>query len=77
MDMFGILFIGHPDLRRILADYGFPDFPLRRDFSSSGTSQLSFSNINNVVNQTMQECSKILISQTQKNTIPQLCQSYY
>jgi len=35
-DLFGIYFINHPDLRRILTDYGFEGFPLRKDFPLSG-----------------------------------------
>lgn len=40
--MFGLLFINHPDLRRILTDYGFNGFPLRKDFPVYGFVELRY-----------------------------------
>ena len=41
-DLFGILFQGHPDLRRILTDYGFIGHPFRKDFPLSGHVEMRY-----------------------------------
>ena len=41
-DLFGILFHGHPDLRRLLTDYGFIGHPLRKDFPLSGQVEMRY-----------------------------------
>jgi NADH-quinone oxidoreductase subunit C len=41
-DLFGILFRGHPDLRRILTDYGFLGHPFRKDFPLSGNVEVRY-----------------------------------
>ena len=41
-DMFGIVFLGHPDLRRILTDYGFVGNPFRKDFPLSGHVEMHY-----------------------------------
>lgn len=41
-DMYGVFFANHPDLRRILTDYGFAGYPLRKDFPLSGFTEVFY-----------------------------------
>jgi NADH-quinone oxidoreductase subunit C len=41
-DLYGIIFVGHPDLRRILTDYGFAGNPFRKDFPLSGHVEMRY-----------------------------------
>ena len=57
-DMFGIVFISHPDIRRLLTDYGFEGFPLRKDFPLSGYFDLRYDSSKKRI-----VCNPIVLSQ--------------
>jgi NADH:ubiquinone oxidoreductase subunit C len=48
-DLFGIFFKNHPDLRRILTDYGFEGYPLRKDFPICGFFEAIYNNNNKII----------------------------
>jgi len=48
-DLFGIFFSGHQDLRRILTDYGFQGYPLRKDFPMTGFYEIRYDETKKVI----------------------------
>jgi NADH-quinone oxidoreductase subunit C len=61
-DLFGILFRGHPDLRRILTDYGFIGHPFRKDFPLSGNVEVQYDpDLQRVVYQPVSITPRVLV----------------
>ena len=82
-DMYGVSFKDHPDLRRILTDYGFDGYPLRKDFPLTGHYEVRYSeNLKKVVSEPVKldqeyrdfdfestwEGTKYISEETKKNT---------
>jgi NADH-quinone oxidoreductase subunit C len=64
-DLFGILYNGHPDLRRILTDYGFIGHPLRKDFPVVGNVEMRYDNeLKRVVYEPVSIENRVLIPRT-------------
>ncbi|MDN5864390.1 MAG: NADH-quinone oxidoreductase subunit C [Gammaproteobacteria bacterium] len=61
-DLFGVLFEGHPDLRRILTDYGFVGHPFRKDFPLSGEVEMRYDPIEKrVVYEPVEIAQRVLV----------------
>ena len=64
-DLFGIIFVGHPDLRRLLTDYGFIGHPFRKDFPLSGKVEMRYdANQGRVIYQPVTIEPRILVPRT-------------
>jgi len=58
-DMFGIFFKNHTNLKRILTDYGFEGYPLRKDFPLSGFIEMRYNDIQKrVINESIEFCQE-------------------
>jgi len=67
-DLFGILYDGHPDLRRILTDYGFIGNPLRKDFPMVGNVEMRYDHeLKRVVYEPVSIENRVLIPRTVKH----------
>lgn len=64
-DLFGVIFIGHPDLRRLLSDYSFVGHPLRKDYPMMGYEELRYDG-------TERRCLYERHDQTQRMSIPKV-----
>ena len=56
--MFGVFFFKHPNLQRILTDYGFKGYPLRKDFPLSGFYELNYKDFKKQINYNTLELSQ-------------------
>ncbi len=66
-DLYGILFKGHPDLRRILTDYGFIGYPFRKDFPLSGYVEVNYdAKLERVVNTPVDIQPRTLVPKTRR-----------
>jgi NADH-quinone oxidoreductase subunit C len=64
-DLFGIIFHGHPDLRRLLTDYGFAGHPFRKDFPISGHVEVRYdANAERVIYQPVSIPPRTLVPKT-------------
>ena len=61
-DLFGILFEGHPDLRRLLSDYGFIGHPFRKDFPLIGNTQIRYDpNLKRIIQEPVDITPRVLV----------------